>query len=155
MRYVLTVLALVLLLAPSPRISAQHLQKYKEQVRLLLDASSHGSDLLAMNFRELSGGRRQGWLRGSNTAQYQPSIYSLAEGYLYAFVGACDEDCDDLDFALYGPDNELLIEDDELDDHPLIVYFVRRSGTYTLRATIPSCESPSAGCYYGVRAYFK
>ena len=155
MRYALTVLALALLLAPIPRVSAQHLQTYKDQVAQFLDASSHGTDLLARNFRELSGGRREGWLRGSRSAQYQPSFYSLTAGYIYAFVGACDVDCDDLDFALYGPDDQLLVQDDELDDHPVIVHLVRASGTYTLRATIPSCDSPSAGCYYGVHAYFK
>ena len=155
MRYATIAVASVLLIVLSPRVSAQNLQWYKDQVERILDTSIHGTDLLARNFRELQGGGRQGWLRGSSTSQYQPSIYSLAEGYVYAFVGACDEDCDDLDFALYGPNNELLVQDNEPDDDPVIKHLVRTSGTYTLRATIPSCDSPSAGCYYGVRAYFK
>lgn len=156
MRMILCVVApLFLVLGSTPALTAQNLRTFKDQVQRFLNSSSHRSELVTLGFKELDGGGREGWLSGNTTSQYQPSIYQLSAGYVYAFYGACDEDCDDLDFALYGPDGEFLVDDDKPDDDPLVMFLVRRSGTYTLRATIPSCDSGEAGCYYGVRAYFK
>lgn len=76
----------------------------------------------------------------------------LEEGVEHAFVGACDEDCYDLDLRLYD-ENENLIDADELeDDLPTVEVVPSWSGRFYLEVRMLECAiSP---CYYGV-GHFK
>lgn len=76
---------------------------------------------------------------------------TLQEGFTYALVGVCDEDCSDLDLTLYDGDGYFVVEDTEVDDAPVIEFTVTRSGSFTLDVTMYTCGVEP--CYYGVALF--
>ena len=80
----------------------------------------------------------------------QSGIVSIKveRGVSYLIGGACDEDCDDLDFYLYGSENELLAQDDEEGHFPMVVYDGGQIDEVTLRVKMYSCQVEP--CAFGV-----
>jgi hypothetical protein len=76
----------------------------------------------------------------------------LEEGVTYLFAGACDENCGDMDLALYDG-GELLVQDIEEDAVPVIHVIPARTGYFLLDLTIYSCDDGQ--CYFGVRVLRK
>lgn len=78
---------------------------------------------------------------------------TLEVGKEYQIVGACDEDCTDLDLTLYdGAGNEVDIDIEE-DDAPIVSVAVGRSGAFRLKVNMATCgEAP---CRYGVGVFGK
>lgn len=76
---------------------------------------------------------------------------SLDVGMEYQIVGACDEDCTDLDFTLYdGNGNE--IDSDLLeDDYPIVSVTVSRSGAFRVRVSMAACSAEP--CRYGIGVF--
>ncbi|HYR07421.1 MAG TPA: hypothetical protein VEQ60_06625 [Longimicrobium sp.] len=72
----------------------------------------------------------------------------LDVGMEYQIMGACDEDCSDLDFTLYdGAGNE--IDSDMLDDDfPVVSVTVSRSGVFAVRVSMADCSAEP--CRYGI-----
>ena len=75
----------------------------------------------------------------------------LDVGMEYEIMGACDEDCSDMDFVLYdGAGNE--IDSDMLeDDYPVVSVAVSRSGVFRLRVSMAACSAEP--CRYGIGIY--
>lgn len=73
-------------------------------------------------------------------------------GYDYKLVGVCDEDCDDIDMAIYDDKGRLLDEDVLDDDFPIVDLTNARSGSYTVELDMYSCSVEP--CYFGF-AIFK
>jgi hypothetical protein len=143
----------LLLVTWSTAPQAQDLQIYKDQVVRFLRGSTKIQYYTTRNFAPLGDGITTGYIRvGANP--YQDVAYRLEAGYVYAFVGACDEDCRDIDLTLYNPSGAVVLSDTGADDEPNFYVLVTASGTYHLRATIPRCSAP-IGCYWGVQAYYK
>ena len=76
---------------------------------------------------------------------------SLQAGNRYMMVGACDNDCSDLDLRLYDPNDNQVDVDIELDDTPVVEVSPSRSGTYRVEAVMVSCSTEP--CFYGVGVY--
>lgn len=76
---------------------------------------------------------------------------ALSAGKRYVVIGACDRDCHDLDARVYGIANELLAEDTEPDDVPMLVFDATRSGSHLLQVSMPGCGTPKCG--FGVRVF--
>lgn len=76
---------------------------------------------------------------------------TLSKGVNYAIVAVCDQDCLDVDLALYDGDGELVTQDESEDDVPVVEFKVTRGGDFTLRVTMYHCEENP--CYYGVGLY--
>jgi hypothetical protein len=76
----------------------------------------------------------------------------LEEGVTYLIAGACDEDCGDMDLALYDS-GELIVQDIEEDAVPVIQVIPARTGYFLLDITIYSCDDRQ--CYFGVRVLRK
>jgi hypothetical protein len=76
----------------------------------------------------------------------------LEEGITYLFAGACDEDCGDMDLALYDG-GKLIVQDVEEDAVPVIQVIPTRTGYFLLDITIYSCDDRQ--CYFGVRVLRK
>ena len=74
----------------------------------------------------------------------------LEEGVNYLILGVCDQDCDDLDLALY-QGSSLVDEDLETDDFPIVQVEPTADRTYRLRITMASCEEEP--CRYGIAVY--
>jgi hypothetical protein len=84
-------------------------------------------------------------------AEYEDLTVELEAGTEYYLMGACDEDCSDVDLALYNRSGGLVAQDVEEDDYPVLRLEPTRAGTYTIRATMAACsEEP---CRYGVGVY--
>ncbi len=107
----------------------------------------------ALGIAESRGYRRmEGNRTGSLDASENESItLSLQSGTDYMFVGACDQDCSDLDLRLYDPNGNEIDEDIELDDTPIVDVSSSRSGSYRLQVIMVSCSTEP--CFYGVGIY--
>ena len=82
---------------------------------------------------------------------YQDFRVTLNAGSDYAVLGVCDEDCYDLDVALYNLSGNLIVADSTEDAAPLVPFTVTESGSFTLRVTMYNCGVEP--CYYGVGVY--
>ena len=63
-------------------------------------------------------------------------------------MGVCDEDCSDIDLSLLDGYGNLVVEDIEVDDAPVIEFTVTASGDFTLGVEMYECSVEP--CYYGV-----
>jgi hypothetical protein len=74
----------------------------------------------------------------------------LRAGREYFVTGSCDADCDDLDLRAFVPDGtEMLAEDVETDDVPILSFTARETGPHLLGVVMSSCRASL--CYFGVR----
>jgi hypothetical protein len=76
---------------------------------------------------------------------------TLQGGVNYLLVGACDEDCDDLDLFLYDGARNLLAEDTDATDVPMLSYSPRATTEVALRVRMYSCNVEP--CSFGVVAF--
>lgn len=74
-------------------------------------------------------------------------------GYAYAVVGVCDQDCDDLDLLLLDSRGDLVAEDTEEDDVPVVLTEVQISDTYRISAEMYTCSG--ATCIFGIGIFRK
>jgi len=102
-------------------------------------------DLLSQGFVLQEHSALLGYL---GRGQRENKKITFETGYQHVLIGKCDNDCDDVDFALYDPSGELVAEDTLADDTPLIRFIPRVGGTYTLRVSMPGCSAP-IGCHWG------
>ncbi|NKB89424.1 MAG: hypothetical protein GKS06_14495 [Acidobacteria bacterium] len=71
----------------------------------------------------------------------------------YLIVGVCDGDCSDLDLLLYDRDDNVVLQDIEMDDYPVLVSPSGRSGVHYIEAAMPSCSVEP--CYYAVQVFHR
>ena len=69
---------------------------------------------------------------------------TLAPGSDYTLLGVCDEDCNDLDLALY-QGNEEIVADATTDDWPILKVTPSSSGDYRVKVTMYECSTNSCG----------
>jgi hypothetical protein len=72
----------------------------------------------------------------------------LDVGMEYQIMGACDEDCTDLDFTLYDGNGNVVASDMLDDDYPLVSVTVSRSGAFRVRVSMAACSAEP--CRYGI-----
>jgi hypothetical protein len=65
------------------------------------------------------------------------------------FIGACDENCSDLDLIVRDSSGREVGRDLEPDDVPIVV-FQATAGTYTVEVSMAGC---SANCHWGVGVF--
>jgi hypothetical protein len=148
-----TVLSLALFgLTASPAIS-QDVPFYKQQTIHNLDDNRYLSFALSRNYRKLDSGLLVGYVY-LGSGSYQDARIYMEAGYDYVVLGACDNDCTDLDFTLYDPDGNKVAQDTAPNDTPVIQLVAPRTGLFTVRATIPSCKG-LVGCYWAVQTLGK
>ena len=89
----------------------------------------------------------------SNT--YTDLKYDLVRGYNYSMIAACDDDeCQDLDLEVYGPDGRSRITSATSNDTKESVFLLaRESGTYYFRVIMRGCRL--ASCEYGVQILYQ
>lgn len=76
---------------------------------------------------------------------------NLRNGTTYAIVGVCDNDCRDIDLALYDDNGNLIASDTEQDSTPIVNVTPRWNARFRLRVSMPRCSS--APCAYGVGVF--
>lgn len=77
----------------------------------------------------------------------------LEAGKEYQLVGACDNDCSDLDFVLFDGNGRQLDSDVLDDDVPIVSVTVTQSGSFTLQVMMVTCTNEP--CRYGVGVFGK
>jgi hypothetical protein len=131
------------LIASAAAFSTQ--DQWEEQVRAQLRraASSYEEQGYTMTHRIYTGSLRDG---GSTTV-----TLSLQTGKQYQIIGACDNDCTDLDLVLFdGRGNQIDI--DVLDDDiPIVETGVSRSGEFRVEVRMANCTANP--CRFGVGAF--
>jgi hypothetical protein len=76
---------------------------------------------------------------------------TLEQGHSYYVAGVCDKDCDDLDLFLYGAGSQLLAEDKERTDFPVVAHEPEATGELQLRVRMYSCHVEP--CAFGVAVF--
>ena len=71
----------------------------------------------------------------------------------YRILGVCDNDCRDLDLALYDENGKLIGSDQKVDDLPAVSVTPSWTGPFTVRATMASCRTRQ--CLYGFQAFYR
>ena len=74
---------------------------------------------------------------------------SLRGGQTYALIGACDNECDNVDLILENGSGQQIKADVLDDDYPLVDFTAPADGVYTLRIQLKTCTI--APCYVGAR----
>lgn len=100
--------------------------------------------LAKSGYRETHG-RTRGTLR-----QGQETSYTLdfTQGRTYAVVGVCDNDCSDLDLQLHDDNGNLVAQDTETDDTPVVSVSPRWTGRFRVTVKMHACSvSP---CDFGL-----
>jgi len=73
----------------------------------------------------------------------------LRGGRSYAFIGACDNECSNLDFVLEDGSGAAITSDVLDDDYPLVEVSPQTDGVYTLRIQLKTCTI--GPCYVAAR----
>lgn len=76
---------------------------------------------------------------------------NLKRGTSYAIVGVCDNDCRDIDLALYDDNGNLVASDTRNDYTPVVRITPRWNAQFTIRVIMVSCSN--APCRYGIGAF--
>ncbi len=74
---------------------------------------------------------------------------NLVAGTSYSFIGACDDDCTNLDFELVAPQGGVVASDLLTDDFPVASYTPSENGQYIARLLMIQCSV--APCFAGAR----
>jgi hypothetical protein len=77
----------------------------------------------------------------------------LRAGHRYAFSGACDSDCGDLDIHILDASGTVVARDVARDDHPMLSFSPAGSGTFAVVPMLVNCRARQ--CAYAVLAYEK
>jgi hypothetical protein len=74
-------------------------------------------------------------------------------GTLYQIMGACDNDCSDLDLTLYDARGNEIDSDLQVDDYPVVSVEPGRTSTYRIKVTMARCTAEP--CRYGIGIFGK
>lgn len=75
---------------------------------------------------------------------------NLNAGVDYVFIGACDDDCDNLDIELIDASNAVVASDVAPDDFPIVRFTPSAAGQFTVRTHLRTCTVEP--CQIAVRA---
>ena len=80
----------------------------------------------------------------------QTVTFNLSAGGTYVLIGACDENCSDLDMIVRDSSGNEVGRDEEPDDVPMVIVDGARGGRYTVDVGMVTCQGSGN---WGVRAY--
>ena len=118
--------------------------RYAQQVdgylaRLASNANGQG-------YTRLAAGPVHGSLRDDETASHNMEVVG---GVSYALMGACDNDCTDVDLKIFDEKGVLLMQDIAVDDTPVLTFQATASGRYRVQVIMATCNRNP--CYYGIQ----
>jgi hypothetical protein len=76
---------------------------------------------------------------------------SLDVGVEYQIMGACDNDCSDVDLTLYDGAGNEIDQDLQLDDYPIVAVTPRRGGNFRVVVSMADCSAEP--CRYGIGVF--
>jgi hypothetical protein len=122
-------------------------EEYRRKVTRFVNTSDATISMTAYGFRD--NALSVGYIVDTPGTSFDVP-YRLKKGYVYAFIGACDADCEGVDLTLYGPQ----VAETIVSKNPSIWLWVKEDGEYRIRATIPTCNAP-IGCYVAIKVMSK
>lgn len=72
--------------------------------------------------------------------EYRWNVGTLRGGQTYRILGACDQDCTDVDIFVEDENGIEVGRDVALDDHPVVTITPRHDGPFTVRIGLVNCE---------------
>ena len=137
--------AFVLGLAPGLTVVAVSDFNYANEIWEQLDYYSNQRDLDNYSVRnfvlgKLSDDESDFW------------TFHLTRNTDYTIVGVCDTDCTDVDIIVTDEDGREIVRDTLVNDHPIVSFRPRYSGTYEVEVKMYSCNVDSY-CYWGMGIY--
>jgi len=75
----------------------------------------------------------------------------LVAGYEYRVLGVCDQNCRDMDVAIYDESGATVAQDNANDDHPVVAVAPAANGQFTIQAQMFQCSAQP--CYYALILY--
>lgn len=103
---------------------------------------------LAKNGYRESHSRLTGTLRQGQQTTF---TVDLQQGGRYLLSGVCDRDCSDLDLALYDDSGNLLDDDTENDDVPIVTVVPRWTGRFRVTVKMHACSTNP--CAFGLAVF--
>lgn len=88
-----------------------------------------------------------------DSSEVEDTLVSLRSGRSYGVAAVCDNDCEDIDIALFAPNGERVQIDEDESDLAVISHVARASGDHTVRVLMYSCNAEPCG--YGLKIYVK
>lgn len=74
---------------------------------------------------------------------------TVASGVDYALIGACDNDCTDVDLKISDAAGNVIMQDIAVDDTPILLFHSNSAGKWRVQVVMATCtRSP---CYYGIQ----
>lgn len=71
--------------------------------------------------------------------------FPMQVGVEYQIVGVCDDECTNLDLALFNPWGELVVADDFQDALPVLAVYTEEDAPFRLSVSMAGCEVASCG----------
>jgi hypothetical protein len=127
------------------RLAASQLNVWQTQIVEQLERSQTLTTLLRQGFVLQERTALLGYLGDDGR---ETRAITFESGFRHVLIGKCDNDCNDLDFALYDPYGNLVAQDTLRDDTPVIRFSARLRGTYRLEVSMAGCFAP-IGCHWG------
>ena len=124
-----------------------HHDRYLTQV--VCQVMDEGAVLKSKSFDMIPGFTLMGRIQ-TNHPIAAKQVY-LNAGTVYAFAGACDSDCKDLDIKLLNSDLNVVAEVVAPDDTPVVVYKPTYSGYFSVVPILAKCVA--SRCAYAVLGY--
>jgi len=75
----------------------------------------------------------------------------LVAGYEYRVIGVCDQNCRDMDMAVFDESGATIGQDNAQDDHPVVAVAPAATGNVTIQAQMFQCTGQP--CYYALALY--
>jgi hypothetical protein len=79
--------------------------------------------------------------------------FAVVAGNDYALMGACDNDCSNLDLKVYDAAGMMQMQDVAADDTPVLTFTASSTGRYRIEAIMSACSRNP--CFYGVQLMAK
>lgn len=125
---------------------------------LLLTATAQGGEYTDQVKAQLAlvrmAGQNEGWQEthdnkfdSMDSGDSKTYNITLRSGRSYKVVGVCDNDCSDLDLAIYYNGN-LIKKDQQTDSVPIVEVTPIWTGQFELKVTMYACSNDP--CFYGV-----
>ncbi len=100
----------------------------------------------AEGYSRVAAGPVHGALRDDETASHTLDVVG---GNQYVLMGACDNDCTDVDLRIHDQSGTLLMQDIAVDDTPVLLFTANSSGRYRVQVVMATCNRNP--CYYGIQ----
>lgn len=130
------------------RLSREERQQWENRVREYLTAAHNN---YAQNWPAAEGIEEQ--MIGMQAASDFRWYVDLTADVTYRFIGACDDDCTDMDFELIAPEGGVVATDrgNNRDDFPVATFRPAQSGRYIARLLMMECRVTP--CFAGMRVF--